>query len=258
MKRQMPLMLLLALLISASACGGDTPPAAPTAAPEQPVAGETTVMEDMDDDDIMADIPAVVDTIDITGTNGITTPMMPVSPDARLFAIVPEESEVRYAVDKVLFAQRQEAVIFGVTKDIEGTIIYDPEQPQQSQVSLVVVDISKFESDEEQRDDHIRREWLESGIYPLANFVPTGIEGIPADYQEGEEVEFQILGDLTIRDVTRPVAFDTTASVTEEEVRGNATTTIKMTDFGFEPPNALDIFKVEDDVQITFNFVARP
>jgi len=36
-----------------------------------------------------------------------------------------------------------------------------------------------------------------------------------------------------------------------------ATTTIRMTDFGFEPPSILGILKAENEVKLEFHFVAR-
>jgi hypothetical protein len=43
-----------------------------------------------------------------------------------------------------------------------------------------------------------------------------------------------------------------------EALTGTATTTVQMTDFGFEPPNIANVLRAENDALLTFEFVARP
>ena len=118
-------------------------------------------------------------------------------------------------------------------------------------------DISTLTSDQNRRDNAIRRDWLQSSRFPTATFKATAIQNAPASYNEGEEATFQLLGDLTIREVTKPVTFDVTATLQGDTIRGEATTQIKMTDFGFEPPAIGNILTVGDDTVITLKFAAR-
>jgi polyisoprenoid-binding protein YceI len=62
---------------------------------------------------------------------------------------------------------------------------------------------------------------------------------------------------MTIRDVTRPVTFDTTARLEGNTLTGVATTHLFMRDFGFEPPSILGILQVTDGVTVTVNFTAE-
>jgi hypothetical protein len=59
-------------------------------------------------------------------------------------------------------------------------------------------------------------------------FVPTSIEGLPETYTDGQDVPLKISGDLTIREVTKPVDFDATFKLTGDMLTGNATSTILM------------------------------
>ena len=43
-----------------------------------------------------------------------------------------------------------------------------------------------------------------------------------------------------------------------ETLRGTATGTIRMTDFGFDPPAILGILRAENEVRLEFRFTARP
>jgi polyisoprenoid-binding protein YceI len=178
--------------------------------------------------------------------------------EVRVYMIVPEESEVQYAVDEQFFREGVvDATAIGVTQEISGQVRFDPDNPQNSSIGTITIDISTFESDSERRDNAIREDWLESATYPIATFEPTSIEGLPDDYTYGEEITLQITGDLTVREQTSPTTFETTGVIEDDEMRGTATTTVLMTDFGFDPPDILNVLRAENEVDITLDFVAR-
>lgn len=183
-------------------------------------------------------------------TEGTTT--------TQTFAIVPEESKVSYTVNEVFLREGVvNATAIGVTQIISGAVSFDRSNPQNSQVGPITIDISAFKSDRDRRDSAIRERWLESARYPLATFVPTEISGLPTTYTDGQEITLQITGDMTVRDITKPVTFETVGSINGNEMRGTATTSILMTDFGFNPPDILNVLRAENDVLLTFDFVAR-
>jgi len=128
--------------------------------------------------------------------------------------------------------------------------------PEQSSVGTITVDISTFTSDSSRRDNAIRNRWLESATYPMATFVPTQVSGLSADVQAGETVNLQISGDLTVREVTKPVTFDVQVRLENDVLQGSATTEVLMTDFGFSPPDIAGMLRAEDKVKIDFTFSA--
>lgn len=177
----------------------------------------------------------------------------------QVFAIIPSESTASYEVGEIFINRdNQYNLAIGVTQEISGEITLDRSAPKNSTVGPITIDISAFKSDSERRDSAIRDRWLESARFPLAVFTPTQIEGLPDTYTDGTEVTLQITGDLTIRDTTKPVVFEVKGTITGEEMKGAATTKFKMSDFGFEAPNILNVLKAEDDVTVKFDFVARP
>ena len=93
--------------------------------------------------------------------------------------------------------------------------------------------------------------------YPDATFVATAIEGAPAAYDNGQEVGFKLSGDLTVRDVTKPVTFDVNAKLAGDTLSGTATTRVKLSDFGIEPPNFANTLTVADEFTIQVEFVAK-
>ncbi len=81
---------------------------------------------------------------------------------------------------------------------------------EQVQSGQFQVDISTLKSDDSRHDNRIRQRWLESSRYPTATFVPTGIQNFPTDAAEGKPFNFKLAGNMTIHQVTKPVAFDVT------------------------------------------------
>lgn len=145
----------------------------------------------------------------------------------------------------------------GVTQGISGEVTIDRSAPQNSSLGPVTVDISQLTSDQPRRDSTIRDRFLESARFPQAIFTPTSIEGLPATIQEGVDIPLRINGDLKIRAVTKPVTFDTVVQLQGDSLTGQATTQILMSDYGFGPISIAGIVNTEDQVKVTFDFVAR-
>jgi polyisoprenoid-binding protein YceI len=175
------------------------------------------------------------------------------------FAIVPGESSVTYRVNETFISEGNRLnTAVGTTSVVRGEIFVDRARPANSRVGTVTVDISQFKSDSARRDNAIRTRWLESGRFPVAEFTSTALTGLPDAYQDGREVPVQIAGSLKIRDVTRPVTFASAIKLEGGTLTVTGTTTIKMTDFGFDPPSILGILRSENEAKLEFKFVARP
>ena len=141
---------------------------------------------------------------------------------------------------------------------MDGEILVDRENPQNSSIGVVSADISQFKSDNQRRDNAIRERFLQSSQYPIVEFSPQDIQGLPETYEQGQEITFQVSGDLTIRDVTKPVTFDVKMVGNGDTITGEATTTILMSDYGFGPISIAGILNTEDEVKVLFVFEAQP
>ena len=82
-------------------------------------------------------------------------------------------------------------------------------------------------------------------------------DGTFDDLTEGQEVSFKLVGNLTIREITKPVTFDVTGKLVGDTVTGTAVTQILMKDFGFDPPSIAGMLTVKDGVTIRVNFTAK-
>lgn len=175
------------------------------------------------------------------------------------FVIVPGESRVTYRVAETFISEGNRLnIAVGVTSVVRGEIMVDRARPANSRIGVITVDISQFQSDSTRRDNAIRTRWLESARFPTAEFTPTSIRGLPDAYQDGHEVSLQVTGNLKVRDASKPTTFAVTLKLEGETLTGAATTTIKMTDFGFDPPSIFGILRAENEARLEFRFTARP
>ena len=185
-------------------------------------------------------------------------PARTAAPAVQRFVIVPAESQVTYRVAETFINEGNRLnVAVGVTNAIRGEFVINRSDPRQSRIGVITVDISRFQSDSTRRDNAIRGRWLESSRFPMAEFTPTEIDGLPVTFEDGKELRLEITGRLKVRDVTRLTKFQTALTLSGTTLTGFATTKILMTDFGFQPPSILGILRAENEVNVEFRFIAR-
>lgn len=174
-----------------------------------------------------------------------------------IFEIVPAESQARFIINEVLNGAPKTVV--GTTSQVAGQLAVDPANPTAARVGTIQVNARDLTTDNEFRNRAIKNRILETDAYELVTFVPTAINGLPEQVTQGEEMTFQIMGDLTIRNVTRPVTFDVTlVPVNDTRLEGKATTTLAYADFEIAIPAARAVSAVEDTVTLQLDFVATP
>ena len=98
---------------------------------------------------------------------------------------------------------------------------------------------------------------LNTNAFPNITFTPTALNSLPESVAVGETVNFEIVGDLTIRDVTLSVPFQTSVTINSDtEIAGSATATILYADFGLFVPDVPFVANVEDELDLQLDFVA--
>jgi polyisoprenoid-binding protein YceI len=173
-----------------------------------------------------------------------------------LFEIVSAESEARFVINEVL--RGAPTTVVGSTDQVAGQIALDPTDLSTAQVGTVQVNARTLATDNQFRNRAIKNRILRTDDYEFVTFVPKEIVGLPESGTVGETYTFQIVGDLTVTDVTREVTFDVTVTpVTETRIEGVATTAFLYTDFELAIPDAPAVDTVEDEVRLEFAFVAE-
>jgi len=190
----------------------------------------------------------------------------PAAPGQTVFVVDSTQSKASYTVHEQFFEralsklgiQPGKTIVTGTTKLVEGEIhvnLNDLSQPPTG--TVIKVNLTGLKTDQSRRDKWIQEKGPNFLKYPIATFVAKSIRNAPAAYQEGQEMTFQLDGDLTIRDVTRPATFDATVKIANGVLTGTAKTRVQMTDFGIDPPNFAQTLSVGNDVLITVHIVAR-
>ena len=146
----------------------------------------------------------------------------------------------------------------GQFQKVSGTIEYDPANPNASKVEAVIETSSMASTGNEQRDQHlVSPDFLSVENYPTITFKSTKVE-VERNGNEGK-----VYGDLTIRDVTRPVVLNVEKLGESVNPWGSnvvgftATTKINREDFGLTWNMALEAggwlvgkeIKIELDVE---------
>ncbi len=174
-----------------------------------------------------------------------------------LFRIVPDESEVRFSLTETLLGQPK--TVIGTTNQVAGDIFIDLQTPANSQVGQIRINVRTLTTDSENRNQSLRSRILQSTNpdYEFSDFTPTSVTGLPDSIAVGQEVKFQITGDLKVRDITQSVTFDVTATLTaEDRLQGTASAHVTRTQYNLTIPNAPGVANVSDDVTLEIDFVA--
>ncbi|MEZ5239783.1 MAG: YceI family protein [Microthrixaceae bacterium] len=83
-----------------------------------------------------------------------------------------EDSSVSYSVQEVVAPSAPPRV----TPAVAGDIAVDTEDPAESRVGTIVVNIEQFRSDSALRDKRIRTDFLDSSEFPMAEFKATSCQ----------------------------------------------------------------------------------
>ena len=165
------------------------------------------------------------------------------------WTIDPAHAEIGFAVRHLMIA-----TVRGRFGAVSGTVTVDEENAKNSKVD-VTVDVTSIDTRQEMRDNHLRSpDFFDVEKFPTMHFVSKRIEG-------NTKGEFQVVGDLTIRDITREVALTATLEGRTRDPWGNeragfsATGKINRREFGLNWNQALETggVMVGDDVKLTID-----
>jgi polyisoprenoid-binding protein YceI len=172
------------------------------------------------------------------------------------YEVVPAESEARYRVREQLVGVNLPSDAVGTTRAITGVLVMEGDRivPEASRFQ---VDLRTLTSDQARRDNFIRRNTLQADRYPYAVFVPREIQGLPSPLPTSGEHTFRLIGDLTIREATRPVTWEVTARVEGDRIIARARTQFTFADFGLEPPRVPVVLSVDETIRLEVDTVLQ-
>ena len=180
----------------------------------------------------------------------------PLSEIATTWQLDPAHTNVEFGVRHLMIS-----TVKGRFGDISGTVTLDPHDESAAAVDITVQTAS-IDTRQEQRDAHLRSpDFFDAQNWPVISFHGTSVEG-------DTDSEFQLTGDLTIRDVTREITLDVTKEGQGSDPWGNvraaysAKGKIDRRDFGLTYNQVLETggVVVGDEIKISVNveFTAAP
>ena len=242
-----------------AACGTPAATPAPTAAPSATTAPTTNAAESTA---TSAPTSAPAEPTAAPAESTATTPASETSTatsgQVTVYQIDPSRSEARFTLDEKLMGNPKTVV--GTTSKVSGTISVTHDNPANTQIGVIQIDASDFSTDSNMRNGAIQRFILQTTQpeFQYITFEPTAIEGLPAQaVSAGGTVSFKVTGNLKIRNVVKPVTFDTTVTLpTEGELSGSAKATVTRSAFELTIPSVPSVADVTEEVALELEFVA--
>ncbi|MFE2023477.1 YceI family protein [Streptomyces sp. NPDC059499] len=168
------------------------------------------------------------------------------------YAIDPAHSSIGFTVRHAMVTN-----VRGSFGEHEGTLRLDGADPANSSASIDVK-IASVDTGIADRDGHlVSGDFFEAEKFPLMTFRSTTAEQLGGD-------KYRVTGDLTIKDVTRPLAIDLEFNGSATDVYGNervgfeGSTDILRSDWGLTWNAALETggVMVSDKVKLNFDISA--
>ncbi len=142
----------------------------------------------------------------------------------------------------------------GRTRDVEGTLTIAGNRI--TEVSITV-DMTTLQSDSAMRDNAIRTRGLETGRFPTATFELTEPITIGSEPAQGEEIEAQATGNVTLHGVTKQVTIPITARRSGERITVVSSFDVALADYEMERPTTARVLSVNDEgtIELQLHFV---
>ncbi|NJQ03000.1 YceI family protein [Streptomyces zingiberis] len=168
------------------------------------------------------------------------------------YTIDPAHSEIGFTVRHAMVTN-----VRGSFGDHEGRLHLDGSDPSRS-TAAIDVRMASVDTGNADRDGHLRgADFFDTDAFPLMTFRSTAVEPV------GDDV-YRVTGDLTIKDVTRPLTVDlefngaVTDAFGSERVGFEGSTQILRTEWGLTWNAAMETggVLVSDKVKLTFDISA--
>ena len=169
---------------------------------------------------------------------------------------IAEGSQARYLVGEQLARLPLPNDAVGETSEVSGSLAFDADGGVIAEESQIVVNLASLVSDSSRRDGYVRDRSLQTDRYPDATFAVKETPGLPWPLPAQGEASFQIVGDMMVHGVTKPLTWEATARFEPGEVAGQAKTSFTFQDFEIPIPQVRVVLSVEETIRLELDFTA--
>lgn len=194
---------------------------------------------------------------DTTSTAISETAAVEASPGQVIFDVDKTQSSVQFEIDEIRDAEPTHVI--GTTSEVAGQILIDFDNPENSQLGTIVINLRTLSTGSQFRDRAIRGPILgsESSENEFAQFNPTSIDGLPESVAIGDTVRVSIAGDLLVSGTTNQVVFEVEIVIeSRERIHITGSANVLRSDFGLSIPSVPRIASVSDEISLVLDLVA--
>ena len=165
------------------------------------------------------------------------------------WSIDPMHSEVQFKVKHLVIS-----TVSGFFKSFEGSVETDNENFEHANIDFSI-DINSIDTTQPARDEHLKSaEFFDAATYPHIKFKSTSFKKIGDD-------DYALTGNLTIKDVTKPVTLDVEFGGSAADFYGNTKAGFEITgkinrkEFGltWDGVTEAGAIVVGEDIKLTIN-----
>jgi len=164
------------------------------------------------------------------------------------YAIDPTHSRIGFVARHAMVTK-----VRGSFNDFDGSGYFDAENPAASHLQLTI-QAASIDTRNADRDGHLKsNDFFDMETYPQITFTSTAVEQVGAE-------NYRVTGDLTIKDVTRPVTVDFEYTGTaidpyhDQRIGFEGKTTVNRKDWGINWNAALEAGGVLVGEKVTLEF----
>ena len=163
----------------------------------------------------------------------------------------------RYRVRERLAGKERDNDAIGETPKVTGSISIDKTGKLVIGESGFSAELGGLKSDSDRRDGYVRRRILVTDSFPSTTFKATEIRGLVSPLPTSGQTKFQLVGDLTVKGVTRPSVWNVTATIVGDQLKGNAATRFTFAEFQLPQPRVPIVLSVVDTIGLEYDFVMQ-
>ncbi len=135
-------------------------------------------------------------------------------------------------------------VAVGRTPEVSGSLTIEGTTVT---AATVEADLTALQSDDDRRDGQLRRQGIETSLYPTATFTltsPIELGSVPAD---GTEIDVTASGQLTLHGQTKDVQVQLKAKLSGSVIAMTGSLPITFADYGISKPNSFAVLSIADE-----------
>jgi polyisoprenoid-binding protein YceI len=170
----------------------------------------------------------------------------------------PAGNEARYRVREQLAGFDFPSDAVGVTTNITGAIVLDATGKVVPDQSKFVINLTGLKSDQTRRDRYIQSRTMETQTHPNVELLIKELRGLPHPLPASGELKVELIGDLTVKGITKPTTWQVTAAPTAGGLAGLARTQFTFADFNLTKPRVASVLSVNDEITLEYEFHLIP